>query len=471
MPNGTQGVRRGNGTKAIGLRRVLGFKELFFASLGGQSPFLSILTYGTATIIYAQLLAPIAALVGTLMVLINGLVVYQLSRRISRVGGYYTYAQYFISHRVGIETGLIYLFYSILYGSAYAIGAAGLAWYFFRVNFHIMLAAILVIMFVLAVLGIKPSARYAVFAGSLEIAVLIAIGLALLYLSGFRLNLGFSTSGISPTAFGYAVLLAAAIPTGYGTITPLSGEAKGARRVVPKAIVSVILAGGLLAAFDIFAFEAAGVRLMGGVGGLLKFLGSYLQNSEALTSPMLYILHKYFGILVDIPILIALINDGVLGVLAYSLASSRVIYAMALDGYAPRIFSRINVNTNNPTMAALASSIGIIIVSILAVTLTKSPFMAFIVLGSLSTMAGLIVHLVSNVSLMRMAVMRRYVRRMKLGLISLASAATLMVVYSVASTVVSLNPVYVEIFLAWIILSFIYVEALSIAMEEAEEGE
>ncbi|WP_291998976.1 APC family permease [Caldivirga sp.] len=442
-----------------GLRRVLSFRELFFASLGGQSPFLSITTYGTAIILYAGLLAPLAALVGTLIVLVNGLVVYQLSRRLTRTGGYYAYANHFISHRVGIETGFIYLFYSILYGSAYAIGSAGIMWFLFHINFTYTLIAVLIVQAVLAILGIKPSAKYAVFAGSLELGILVVIGIVLLYLSGFKISLSLTTGqGISLAQFGYAALFAAAIPTGYGTITPLSGETKMASKTVPKAIIAVILTGGLLAVFDLFAFNSAGLALFESYGRFESLIKSMISMS-AFNSPILYLLHEYFGVLIDIPVLVALVNDGVLGVLAYNLASSRVLFAMSIDGWVPKPLSYINVNTNNPMLAALVSSIGIIAVSLISSSLL-SPLMAFLVLGGLSTMAGLLVHVVSDVSLMRLSI-RKVEKYM--GQVILATAALILAGYSITSALVSTKPMFVELFLGWLIIGFIYAEASSIA--------
>jgi amino acid transporter len=448
-------------SNSSGLRRVLSFREVFFASLGGQSPFLSITTYGTATILYAGLLAPLAALIGTLIVLVNGLVVYKLSQRITKTGGYYTYANHLISHRVGIVTGFVYLFYSILYGSAYAIGAAGITWFLFHINFTYTLTVLLVVQAVLAILGIKPSARYAVFAGSLELGILVAIGAILLYLSHFNLNLNLiNGQGVSLSQFGYAALFAAAIPTGYGTITPLSGETRMASKTIPRAIVAVILAGGLLAAFDLLAFNSAGLALFSSFGSFEEFIRS-MVSLKSFNSPVLYLLHRYLGIFIDVPVLLALINDGVLGVLAYNLASSRVLYAMSIDGWLPKPLSYINVNTNNPTLAALVSSVGVILVSVLASSLL-SPLMAFLVLGALSTTAGLIVHVVSDVSLIRISARR--VKRY-LGQVILASSALALAAYSITSAVVSINPVFMELFLGWLIIGFIYAEAQSIIRE------
>ncbi|TRM72990.1 amino acid permease, partial [Sulfolobus sp. A20-N-F8] len=103
--------------------RHLSFLDIVFLSMGGQSPFLSILTYGLAAFLYAGLFGPIAIILGTLLVLINGLVVYELSKRFTKEGGYYTYAFYSLTKRLGFETGWLYVFYSLTYGVAYILGA------------------------------------------------------------------------------------------------------------------------------------------------------------------------------------------------------------------------------------------------------------------------------------------------------------------------------------------------------------
>ena len=58
------------------LSRHLTFKDVFFLSFGGMSPLLSILTYGAFAITLAGFNAPIVMIIGTLLVLINGLVLH-----------------------------------------------------------------------------------------------------------------------------------------------------------------------------------------------------------------------------------------------------------------------------------------------------------------------------------------------------------------------------------------------------------
>jgi len=440
----TGSVRRSYSEKKS-LRRQLSFTDIYFASIGGQSPFLSILTYGTAMIIYVGLLAPIAALLGTLLVLLNGIVVYELSRQITKTGGYYKYAHLLLSHRVGIETGFLYLFYSILYGVSYAFGISYLSSWLFNWDPTITMIVVLLITAFLAISGIKPSTKYAIIAGSVEIAVLLLVGFTLMYLVHFKLSNPFM-GGVSLSNLGLAVIYAAAIPTGYGAITPLSGEAKNPKSTIPRAVIAVILTGGILAAFDVYAFANAGMVLF----------HDNINQVISTPSPVLYVLRKYIGDYLDPIIIFAMLSDGVLGTLAFSIAASRTIYAMSVDGYLPSIFSQLN-NKGNPIFSVILVSGITLGISVMLTNIFHGPLHAFLVLGALSTMAGLVVHLVSSFALARIGIGRRVNKWITMSVI--ASGIT---IYSLLAALAKMSSTYVEIFLLWMILAFIYAEAYSI---------
>jgi amino acid transporter len=74
--------------------KQLRFRDLLFISFGGQAPLISMLTFGTAMIALAGSGAALAMIIATTIVSVNGLVVYYLSRRFKRGGGYYVYAYY-----------------------------------------------------------------------------------------------------------------------------------------------------------------------------------------------------------------------------------------------------------------------------------------------------------------------------------------------------------------------------------------
>jgi len=95
-----------------------------------------------------------------------------------------------------------------------------------------------------------------------------------------------------------------------------------------------------------------------------------------------------------------MLSDGVLGTLAFSIAASRTIYAMSVDGYLPSIFSQLN-NKGNPIFSVILVSGITLGISVMLTNIFHGPLHAFLVLGALSTMAGLVVHLVSNFALAR----------------------------------------------------------------------
>ncbi len=92
-------------TEATDLKRQLGFKDVFFLSFGGQSPLLSLLTYGAVALALGGYLSPVFLIIGALIVLVNGFVIQRLAKRFTSTGGIYTYAFHSLSERMGFQTG------------------------------------------------------------------------------------------------------------------------------------------------------------------------------------------------------------------------------------------------------------------------------------------------------------------------------------------------------------------------------
>lgn len=391
-----------NSASEVGLRRVLGFWDVFFASLGGQSPFLSDLTYASAVLAIAGLAGPVAIIIGTIIAFINGFVVARLSKRVTEAGGYYKYATKYLGGKsTGFFIGWNYLFYAIPYGAAYVVGASYLAQWILGIPWQISLPIFLAVMTVLAYLGIRISAKYAIFAGSLEMATLILISVVLLLIPHGILFNPFAYMGSIPlSTFMVAVVYAIAIPIGYGTIAPLSGEVKRARETVSRAVETVIITGGALAALAVYSTAVAGLSYMN-IHEFIRFLNEATGKG---LSPIVIVLHHFLGVLLDPIVIFAMINDGILGALAYVLAASRTLYAMADDKQLPNALSLVN-SRGNPVISVLISALALDIIALIT-TYLLGPFNAFLLLGFLSMLANLIVHLSANFALLRAATMK-----------------------------------------------------------------
>ena len=440
------------------LKRSLSFRDVFFLSFGGMSPLLSLITYGAVALTFGGLLSPIVMLLGTLLVLVNGFVVMQLSKRFRTSGGYYTYAFQVLTERVGLSTGWMYLFYSMLFGLAYVIGAIFVVTAIFNVSGYVVFFAIVTPAALFLIMGIRPSAKYAVYSGIAEIALIAAIVAISLVLTGGAAYIPDPiTQHISGGNLALGILFAMGIPTGYGAIAPISGEVKQPERTVGRAAISVIAAGGILATLFLYA-----------VSNLLYQKGVVLPVSSS-TLPIVSILsHDFssYGRYVVFAVVIAAISDGVLAILSFGLAASRTIFKMGMDRSFPAIFSR-KVN-DQPIFANLSVAFFMFLVPLVLMQYLP-PESAFVVLGTVASLAGLFIHITAGFSLLRVGIRRgkrlllrgsrnfwNRVRDYKEATLAGTAAivTTIELIYSAYSTLA----VYTIIFLIWIVFGYVLVD-------------
>ncbi len=439
------------------LKRSLGLRDVFFLSFGGMSPLLSLLTYGAVALEYGGPLAPLIMIIGMLLVLVNGLVVMQLSKRFRTTGGYYTYAFQALTERVGLSTGWMYLFYSSLYAMAYLVGAVFIVNTIFGVSSYLIFFVIIIPAIAFLILGVRPSSKYAVYTGIVEILVIVVIfGFSILLAGGSTYIPNPITMHISSGFLALGILFAMSIPTGYGSIAPISGEIKDPEKTVGRAAVSVIMVGGTLATIFLY-----------GIYNLLLHLGISTSSSGGL--PILGILENHFSVYsyyIIIVVAIASINDGILALLSFGSAASRTIFRMGVDRSFPAFFAK--KIRDQPIAGNITVSLVLFFIPLIMITRFPNET-AFIILGTIASLGGLFIHIIADFSLIRIGLRRskRMLLRGAKGLWSrtkdykeviLAIAASIItsieLIYAAYSTVL----VYSTLFLIWIVLGYIIVD-------------
>ena len=336
------------------LTRHLTFKDVFFLSFGGMSPLLSILTYAAFAITLAGYDAPIVMIIGMFLVLVNGLSVTQLSKRFSSSGGYYTYAFLALSARIGFDTGWMYIFYSILYALAYLTGAIFIIVTVLGISEYYAFLLIMVPSITFLVIGIKLSAKYALYAVAIEISLMMLIViLSFVMTRGAAYIPNPAVYHISGGDFALGILFAMGIPTGYGSIAPVSGEISNPKKVVGKSVISVILIGGTLATLMIYAFANLILQnhILIPTSDKLPVIGIILNNFG-----------KY-GIYLYYAVAIATINDAILAILSFGSAASRTFFRMGFDRSFPPIFAK--KVKDNPIVATGAVSAIMVVLPLL----------------------------------------------------------------------------------------------------------
>jgi len=143
------------------------------------------------------LAASFSMLVATFVVLFNGMVLYFLSKRYKRGGGYYVYALYSLTPRLGLNTGWTYLVYALSYGGTLLAGGAYVLYtilskvtgngLIFPISQQWFLALVVCITAsFLVISGVKVSAKYAIIISIVEIIAIAGLAVYFLYESGWR---------------------------------------------------------------------------------------------------------------------------------------------------------------------------------------------------------------------------------------------------------------------------------------------
>lgn len=416
-------------------KRKLNAFEAFALSFGGQAPFTSIITFGTVGLQLGGSFLAIATIIGTVLVLVNGLVIYRLSLRYTQQGGYFTYAFYSLTERLGLMTGWMFLLYAFSYGGTLLAGSVYIITSYITLPFlNADLITIIIILFsaFLIIRGLEVSVKYA---EVISVAEILAIIISSLVLIINARNLSFSFS--IPVEPFLVILYAIGMPIGYGNLNPMSEDIKNAKRIVGILTVVVILLGGLLSALLFYASSLYGSDLIDILMSNVGFIFPYLVFSA--------------------------LNGGILGGIAYMISMSRIIFSMSLRGLISAKFSAIK--SNRPYNSEIFS---LVVYSILLFTSIHfaGVYNTFFVLGGISILSYLVISISASLSLFRIG-LKRIGKRKKEILLSILSTllSIIVLIYSIAENAPEIN----YIFFSWIIAGFIYAEILEIIGKNSEE--
>ena len=299
----------------------------------------------------AGITAPLAYLIGVIVVLMLGSTLVQLSKHMPSAGGYYTYVSRAIHPRAGFLTAWMYVLYSpvvagpifaffgfILEGelrSNYNIDAPWLWW-----------VSVLVGAPTIALLqyrGIQISAKVMLVLGGIEIAIVGALALTGFLQPGAG---GITLDVFNPgrigelSGFALAVVFSVQGLTGWEASAPLAEETQDPRRNIPRSVgISIIAIGGFL------VLVYWGVMTGWGVNDIEGLVGSPVL-------PALALAHKFWGAL-WILVLFAFLNSVLAACLATANVGTRMWYGMARSGSFPKALAKVHPTYKTPVNAIL----------------------------------------------------------------------------------------------------------------------
>lgn len=381
-------------------RNTLGLGELVFHGITHIAPATNVVFTFPIIALKAGPDMPISFLLSTLVCFLIAHTVSEFSRIMPSSGGYYSFATRGLGSRAGFVATWSYLIYDIL-GPAASTGFLG---YLLSDTLHsalgitipwwiLALAAFGAIWF-FTYYGVQFSLRTTALLGGAEMLILLALaGTFLLHPgpgSSYRAPL---EPSLSPNHFRGIIagmVFSILALSGFEAPAPLAQEARRPGKFVALAVMLSLFAIG---AFYVFASYASAI------GWGTADMGAFASDAN----PYYTLGHRLWGAGWWLVVL-AIVNSAVGAGLACTNAASRVMYTMGQAGSIPAAFGRIHPVHRTPTFAiGFLQLCGIVPVLLVGLLLRPSDIFGF--LGTIATLAAIVLYSMANLAL------TAYVRR------------------------------------------------------------
>ena len=297
--------------------------------------------------------APLVYMVALVIILMMGISLTQLARHLPSAGGFYGYVTHTVGPRAGFLTSWAYFLYDPIAGPVTVAFAGFLTEISFKSEFgwtlpwwvtYLLITGLITLV---TFLGIEISARTTILLGTLEMAIMVLLGVSGLFSPGSGgVNLSpFDPSKIMPGGnFFLAVVFTIGTYTGFEAVAPLAEESRDPRRLLPIGIIASILLVGAYYLFTPFALIVG--------WGTNDPAGLTAAGSNALFT----FAHRVWGI-GWLLVLFAVLNSAMACGIAAQNAVTRVYYAMGRAGSLPAWFAKVHPKYRTPWNALIFQTI------------------------------------------------------------------------------------------------------------------
>lgn len=341
-------------------RNALGFTEVIITGLSQIAPAFSVMF--TAAVIAASVgpAVPSVYLLAMVGVLATGLSLAQFSRIWPSSGSFVTY----ISRAIGPRTGLAIAVIALI---GYIVGNGGVfvyvGSYIVSELFHSNGTGLIVLMTVIyaiivtipVIVGVRVGVRAAVLMYAFEVAVILALTIAILAQGGAH---GLTARPLSfdfPSAKGLGLAFALGILAfvGFEAPAPLGEESRNPRRTVPLAIITGVLVTGALYVLSSYAV----VEAFPSAKALAGDPAPFITASNHFISPLAGVVTWLF------------LTSATGSYLGANTALARVVFSGAREGLWDRRLAIVHPRFRTPWVAVLACVVpGVLVGIIVAVT-------------------------------------------------------------------------------------------------------
>jgi amino acid transporter len=316
----------------------------------------------------------------------------QLAKELPSAGGLYTYAARTLGPYVGWMVAWLFLLFEPLVApflflecgwAMHEVMANEVGWHYSG-QWWIWVVLTAAVVFLLTYRDIRISARAGVILGIFEIGVFAALAIWILISNAGDLTLQPFNPNHAPegafTGVGKGMVFAILAFIGFEAAAPLGEEAKHPRRTIPRAVIYSCLGIGLFYVLLSYAWVIGS----GGVDTFVKTAGASADPWRALA--------KVFWAGGWVLVFVAIINSIVANSNAGFNAATRVFYAMARNGIAPKALARTHPRFKTPNVAIIVNTAIAVALSII-MGWRWGPLNGFIMLATAATVVVIIVYM------------------------------------------------------------------------------
>jgi amino acid transporter len=369
---------------------VITAREALFQAVSHLGPAAGIIILAPVIAGLVGASSPLLLIAAMVAVLLTGLCVVSLARKLPSAGGYYTYVSNSLGGRAGFVTSWSYFLYDPPQPAFILLATGGILQPVIAqqlgidIPWWLLTLVLLAIVTALTLFGAKLSARATVLLGVFETIVIVAYAFAVLFHTGHLSAEPFALPRVDSQqalflAFAFSVLLF----TGFESAAPLAEETVEPRRVIPRVVMLSILLVGVVWVFVDYALVIG--------WGVDDATGIAAESSPFFTlasqvAPWLWILVAF-----------ALLNSALAISLAGVNAGSRVMFSLGRAGLFPKAFGRSHPKWQTPWTAILSTA-GFNAVLAIAVGARLGPVPGAAFIGLVITLGVIVVYILGNLS-------------------------------------------------------------------------
>ncbi len=364
----------------MALRRTLTLPLLILYGLG------NILGAGIYVLIgevagVAGLFTPLSFLLTSILLITTAFTYSELSSRYPVSAGEAIYLfKAFGNQKSSLTVGIMIILTGVLSAATIVVGFSGYLQVFVNITQSFAISALLLILGLLAIWGIKQSVSVAALLTLIEIAgllIIIWIGQDYLTFSPIISHIDDLFDGNSSIWYGILAgsFLAFYAFIGFEDMVNVAEEVIEPEKNMPKAIlISLLIAGGLYILVSLVSINAVTPQT--------------LSQSKAPLALLYQQITGFSPVVITLIAMLAVVN----GALIQIIMGSRVLYGMSQQGWLASIFSQINHHTKTPIYATITI---VLIIYILAL------WLPLITLAKMTSLFILIIFTLMHLSLLK----------------------------------------------------------------------